>query len=87
MLSQPNTVAPYVCLSIIDLIRGTIFGYVIHFRMAKAHKRPYATMCEAVSEEVWKEVALGSFLNLRGPKLDEIVGKSYWMTEMVGDSL
>ena len=36
----------------IDLIRGTIFDYVIHFRMAKAHKCPYATVCKAVSEEV-----------------------------------
>ena len=35
----------------IDLIRGTIFDYVIHFRMAKAHERPYATVCKAVSEE------------------------------------
>ena len=29
----------------IDLIRGTIFDYVIHFRMAKEHERPYATVC------------------------------------------
>ena len=35
----------------IDLIRGTIFDYVIHFQMAKAHKRLYATVCKAVSEE------------------------------------
>ena len=34
-----------------DLICGTIFDYVIHFRMAKVHKRPYATVCKAVSEE------------------------------------
>ena len=31
----------------IDLIHGTIFDYVIHFRMAKAHERPYATVCKA----------------------------------------
>ena len=35
----------------IDLIRGTIFDYVIHFQDDKAHKRPYATVCKAVSEE------------------------------------
>ena len=35
----------------IDLIRGTIFDYVIYFRMAKAHECPYATVCKAVSEE------------------------------------
>ena len=35
----------------IDLIRWTIFDYVIHFRMAKAHERPYATVCKAVSKE------------------------------------
>ena len=35
----------------IDLIHGTIFDYVIHFRMAKAHERLYATVCKAVSEE------------------------------------
>ena len=31
--------------TLIDLIRGTIFDYVIHFWMAKAHERPYATVC------------------------------------------
>ena len=35
----------------IDLIRRTIFDYVIHFRMAKAHERSYATVCKAVSKE------------------------------------
>ena len=35
----------------IDLIHGTIFDYVIHFRMAKAQERPYTTVCKAVSEE------------------------------------
>ena len=35
----------------IDLIHGTIFDYVIRFRMAKAHERPYATVCKAVSKE------------------------------------
>ena len=35
----------------IDLIHGTIFDYVIHFQMAKAHERPYATVCKAVSKE------------------------------------
>ena len=49
----------------IDLIRETIFDYVIHFWMAKVHKRPYATVCKAVSKEASKEVTLGSFDSLR----------------------
>ena len=36
---------------LIDLIHGTIFDYVIHFRMAKVHERPYATVCKAVCKE------------------------------------
>ena len=28
----------YYPVQIIDLIRGTIFDYVIHFQMAKAHE-------------------------------------------------
>ena len=44
--------------SSMDLIRGTIFDYVIHFRMAKAHEHP---ICYRVCEEAWREVALGSF--------------------------
>ena len=35
----------------IELIRGTIFDDIIHFRMEKAHEGPYATVCKAVSEE------------------------------------
>ena len=42
---------PYSSEHSIDLIHGTIFDYVIHFRMAKAHERPYATVCKAVSKE------------------------------------
>ena len=59
----------------IDLTCGTIFDYVIPFRMAKAHGRPYATVCKAIrggvkgsslvptrpGYEARKEVALGSF--------------------------
>ena len=56
------------------------------FQMAIAHECPLAAMCMAVGEEDWKEVAVGSLI-LWGPKLDEIVGKSYQMTEMVGNSL
>ena len=65
---------------------ATICNYVIHFQMAIAHECPLAAMCMAVGEEERKEVAVGSLI-LWGLKLDEIVGKSYQMTEMVGDSL
>ena len=50
----------WLCLPI-DLIRETISYYVIHLRMAKAHKCPLAAVCTAVSGEAWKAVALGSF--------------------------
>ena len=40
----------WLCLPI-DLIRETISYYVIHLRMAKAHKCPLAAVCTAVSGE------------------------------------
>ena len=46
--------------------------YVIHFRMAKAHKCPLTAVCTGVCKEAWREVAFGSLI-LWGSKLDEIV--------------
>ena len=61
----------------IDLIRETISYYVTHFGMAKRTNVPLSAMCTAVSEEASKDSSRSVLLILRGPKLDEIVGKSY----------